>query len=427
LQPVTLPERRILVPALKSSVLAKTELSMPGDGDDTGDGAALCPAIYDCMLDINRLLLSSTELQQVLANVAAGVCELASYDRCLIATVGPDNRDLVGRAGFGIEARQIGDLDLCLTESPCLQGLLAGGKPVVLQCEESHHAVPQPYLDLFRATGTIVVVPLVHAGAGLVGVLFVDRQGLEFTREEAELETLTDFADLATLAVRRAQNAHEDQRLASLLDRSQIVAALDGGVTGLLSSVEFALRQALDAPGLPLAVADVIRGTDFCVAKASDQLRRALAPPGHDSKGTNADIVKQVQALASGFTELTGISVELELHGHAGDPSPEGERLLIRTVREGLANVLKHAEATHVLLVLNRNACWWMVEVHDNGTKHILPPRAFPCHEVVLDSKAFGLASLGREAARVGGFMWLAASPRFDGTQLSVGLQLQPW
>lgn len=384
--------------------------------------------VHDRFFQISRQLLSCSEFEQVLKNVAAGVCEVAGYDRCLIATLGSGGGGMVGRAGFGLDAGEVARMNGCVQDAPQLQELLERGTPVVLQREELPLAVPQTYLDLFQVTGTVVVVPLVHPETGPVGVLFVDRSGRVFDSDGADLQTLSDFADLTTLAVRSAQSTRNGQRLDTFVDRNRIVADLQHGVTQLLFAADLALKEALVSRGLPAAVVEAVRGAGNSVLKANQQLRSALVSMGQDEDEQALDegIEEQLESLAFAFAQVSGIAAEVELRGEGRSPSTEGERLLVRTVREGLANVRKHANATRVIVLLDRSDDSWLVEVHDDGTRDgWVPGRHTTCADADNTGTAFGLTSLCREARRLDGCMWLAVSPRLEGLQLTTSVPVR--
>ena len=85
-----------------------------------------------------------------------------------------------------------------------------------------------------------------------------------------------------------------------------------------------------------------------------------------------------VPAVAEGAQDLIdrfvrAHSIRAELTVTEGDgPVPTAAaaaRLLLRAVREGLANVAKHAGASRVEVILvRRDERWWTVEVCDDGS-----------------------------------------------------------
>ena len=147
-----------------------------------------------------------------------------------------------------------------------------------------------------------------------------------------------------------------------------------------------------------------LRGALFKMLEAGARARGAAPPTG------------RVREAVAEFREGQGIPVTLRVHGAGPEPSPAAARLLVRAVREGLANVVKHANAADVLVVLRCGRRWWTVEVHDDGSGNPQVVR-----ECAAKATSFGLYSLV-DTARVGGRFWVSEAPALGGVRLSVSV-----
>lgn len=228
------------------------------------------------LVDIVRLLLSGVDLPEVLQNVARGACEVVGYDRCVVVTVAPGDDLMLGRAGFGVAPRDVAAIELPSAAVPELAALLTERDPLVLSAEQVAEVITAEYAEMFRVTGTLIVLPLSSFSLELRGLLFVDRLGRRFSPGQPELDALVEFADLAALVLQNAMLAADSQHLAALLERSRMASELHDGVTQLLFAVDLSLQEALDVPRLPAAARPHLERARKDVAASSRQLRAAL-------------------------------------------------------------------------------------------------------------------------------------------------------
>jgi signal transduction histidine kinase len=87
-----------------------------------------------------------------------------------------------------------------------------------------------------------------------------------------------------------------------------------------------------------------------------------LRPKALDDFG----LVPALERLTEGFSDQTGIAVDLEAAGIARLPA-EVETALYRIVQESLTNVAKHADARTVSVVLTRHAGGVTTVIEDDG------------------------------------------------------------
>jgi signal transduction histidine kinase len=95
--------------------------------------------------------------------------------------------------------------------------------------------------------------------------------------------------------------------------------------------------------------------------------------------------------------------------------TPEASIAVFRIVQEALANVLKHARATAVEVVLEVVEPWLVVRVSDDGVG--VPP------ERLLALRSHGLAAMRQRARGFGGY-WHVQGPAGGGTRIEVRLPL---
>lgn len=110
---------------------------------------------------------------------------------------------------------------------------------------------------------------------------------------------------------------------------------------------------------------------------------------------------------------------QVVVFGAGPEPIGPARAVALRTVREGLANVRRHAVATRALVSVRRSDRWWKIDVDDDGTgdEHVLR-RALNNRR----DENYGLHSLATDALRAGGRLWITRAPGLGGIRLSVSV-----
>lgn len=146
-----------------------------------------------------------------------------------------------------------------------------------------------------------------------------------------------------------------------------------------------------------------------------DALTWDLRPAALDQMGLSAALAGLVQ----GWSQRFGVAAEFV--GSWSDTvrlAPEIEANLYRLGQEALHNVMKHAGATHVSVVLERREAEVVLIIEDNG-------RGFNATEIMSRSavRGLGLANMRERATLAGGTCVIESSPR-QGTTVFVRLPI---
>jgi signal transduction histidine kinase len=216
---------------------------------------------------------------------------------------------------------------------------------------------------------TALYVPLVLRGEALGVVTAQDKHGPDprFTADDMRLAEV--FAQRATVAVdlsrRVARDALQRVVTAQELERRRLARELHDETGQALTSILLGLRtveEARDEAEMRASVAEVrelVRSTLQDVRQLAVELR----PKALDDFG----LVAALERLAESFGEQTGIAVVFESTLLAGRLPAEVETALYRIVQESLTNIVKHARADQVSIVVGRKENLVTVVVEDNG------------------------------------------------------------
>lgn len=318
------------------------------------------------LIDMGNALARETDLDKALALVAGSLRELiparlivvllpaADGTLRIVAADGDGAVELIGarvppeasKAGKVLERKQSELVDSVI-EDPEIDRELA-------RRMEMNTGLYVPMLTRDEAIGVI------HA----VDKLVPDRR---FTNEDRRLAEI--FAARAAVAVDQSRRIERDsfRRMveAQEVERRRLARELHDETGQALTSILLGLHglDAKNGDALRSAVASL---RELVVETLHDVRRLAieLRPTALDDFG----LVTALERLAGTFADQTGIEVDLESRLRDGERLPtEVETVLYRIVQEALTNVVKHAHAERVSIVLTRKDRAVNAVIEDDG------------------------------------------------------------
>ncbi len=238
-----------------------------------------------------------------------------------------------------------------------------------------------PDLDAFLA------VPIVFRGDVVAAFYLANKDG-GFDAEDQRL--VRDLADHAAVLIEHSRLYEASQELSVLEERNRLARELHDALTQSL----FGLRLRLEA-GDNAGARDLLDDIFGELRSLILQLR----PPDLERDGLTASVAKHLQVVgrAHGLvTRLDGADL--------GDVGGDAEQALFRIAQEALTNVVRHADATEVVVGLDRSEAHVVLTVRDDG-------RGFdPSHRAV-SSRRLGLVSMRERATELGGALDISSEP----------------
>ena len=221
-------------------------------------------------------------------------------------------------------------------------------------------------LTFFRdACKCVVAVPL-EFRSKRIGVLNLFFEHAKELDTEA-LRLLRSFADLIGISLENARLARENRRMNLMAERQAIANEIHDSLAhtlyyarmrmGVLPEV---IKQD-DAQRVEKCIQDVdeaLESGQKTVRELITHFRCQMDPLG---------LQHALQVLVDNFRERTGIA--LEYTNRVADPGLplEHELQVFNIVRELLANIGAHSEATRAKLIVSINNGMYLVDIHDNG------------------------------------------------------------
>jgi signal transduction histidine kinase len=216
---------------------------------------------------------------------------------------------------------------------------------------------------------TGLYVPLVVRDEPMGVLVAHDKLGADQRFDSADLRLAEQFAVRAAVAVdlsrRVARDALRRVVAGQELERRRLARELHDETGQALTSILLGLRaveETAAGDGAKKSIGDV---RELVVRTLQDVRKLAvqLRPKALDDFGLVAALERLVQTFADG----TGISVDLETQLHDERLPEELETTFYRTVQEALTNIVKHAEAQHVSVLLVRRESSVTLVVEDDG------------------------------------------------------------
>lgn len=201
----------------------------------------------------------------------------------------------------------------------------------------------------------------------------------------------------------------------------RLATELHDGLVQDLFAARLEVDELLSAQDLPPQAAERLQRLAGQLGESSNALRSMMHRLFRHGSGTGegGSLPERITAGVNESANRGAITADLRIEGEGVEPGPAAGNLMVRAVREGLANVAKHACASQSLVVVRCGHTWWTIEIHDDGVGDPGEVRRTITRPGGL---SFGVASLADEADRLGGRLWLGSASGLGGIRLSVSV-----
>ena len=350
--------------------------------------------------EIGNALVGELDLPTLLDLIARRLRELIGAK--VVAIMLPAGSELRIAAADGESAGRLVGVEVPRRESKAGRVFERGHSERVDSTLEDPE-VDQESVQLMAAT-TGLYVPLLARDRAIGVIVAHDRLGADPRFSDADLRLAEQFAARAAVAVdlslRVARDSLRRVVAGQELERRRLARELHDETGQALTSILLGLKAVEEAQSEAQLRAAGAELRELIVATLQDvrDLAVQLRPKALDDFG----LVAAVERLARTISEATGIAVDVESRLGPERLPEEVETTLYRIVQEALTNVVKHAQAQNVTVLLIRRDGSMTAVIEDDG-------RGFSPDEPTDDGH--GLLGIRERVALLDGRLTIESSP----------------
>jgi PAS domain S-box-containing protein len=363
------------------------------------------------MRRVTAVLSSSLEQPKILAIIFEQLQQVLQFDGALIGLIEDDVLVIVQAVGRSVRYL---DYRLPVRSQNCLTEVLQQRQAVILTNMAEAESWPTWFRP--REQGSWMGVPL-GVGRTVLGLLAIEQDPVgAFRHEDADI--LQTFADQAALAIENARLYAQAQTVAIDAERQRLARDLHDSVTQSLYSLTLltngwaatARRGESDVPQM----AKQFKQLEQISLEGLKEMRLLLfqlRPPILEEVG----LVGALQQRLDSVEQRVNLKTRLLIHGAVDElPLAVAEQLLA-IAQEALTNVLRHAEATEVIVLLRREDGRLTLNVTDNGIGF----------DPTVPNFGLGLGSIRERTETIGGQVKITSAPQ-QGTTVMVTVDVPP-
>jgi len=205
------------------------------------------------------------------------------------------------------------------------------------------------------------------------------------------------------------------------LERERLGRDLHTGVGQLLVAIRLQLE--VIATQLPTPSAGVQQALDRIASLANDagEQVRAISRRLHPPEWQRLSLEAAVRQLWESSGVPQRFEASLRIDPLPREPEQEAKVLVYRAAQEALTNLVRHARATRVEMVLTTRANHVLLRIQDNGVGFDV---AGLLNAPVNVAQGIGLRSIREQAASLGGALDMVSSAQGTRLELSVPFEL---
>lgn len=372
-------------------------------------------AVAEALREATVVLTRSLDRESVLVTLLDRLRQMVPFDRGRVMLVEGSSR-LSVRAVFDgdravplpVAARP----EIDAAEHPIVRDILTTGAAVLIPDARTHPGWSLPAERPPEASW--MGVPLFARGS-VAGLFSLSSREASYFREE-HVKLAEALSSQASVAVENAvlfeQMQASTARMKALSrrlveaqesERRHIALELHDEAGQALVSLRLGLRllerEIAEGGNVGGRVAELVETTDS-VMDGLHRLAADLRPASLDHLGLDAALRQFARSAAAKF----GLAVHFKARGFTAQRLPQAvETALYRVVQEAMTNVVRHARATRVDLLVERRDDQVLVMVEDDGV-------GFDSARA-LSSDNFGLLGMRERADALGGTMTVETSP----------------
>jgi signal transduction histidine kinase len=307
----------------------------------------------ETLLSVGQTISSTLDLMEVVRRIARAAANALGADTAGVYLTS-DRGTLDPLAGYRVPKRFLESIhDAAL--------VLDGFRTIGTAMRESTHTLwsddvpndPRFGHEVFRRVPLqSVLITSVRAKDEFVGILVCSWWERKRRFAEPELELVRAIAAQAAIAIMNARLYAKAEELAVNRERVRVAHALHDRLSQSVFSLGLRLEWCLHHTPPRSSVHAKLRDVWHEARSIMAQMRQLIYRLSPESP-TGIDLPARVRTLVADFEELSGVVVKYEQRAELTGLESRHEDILFKTLQEGFANIVKHARAAHVSLILD--------------------------------------------------------------------------
>ncbi len=378
------------------------------------------------LFELNKSLVSELDADRIFPRIVNLVCIETRADRVSLMLLDEFTQQLIIKAAIGLPGDLIGKAEE-ISDNSVAWSVVETGRAILLNGEARQLK--------FSGNPEIVsslCVPLLLKKK-VIGVINCSKITSRTPFTEGDLELLYILAGQAAIAIEnaklfdsiRSQQRNLERFLKKSLtaqedERRRISSELHDGLAQWLVSASYGMQlcEAFLTSERQDDTLSEIKRTNNILNQSIKELRRIILDL-HPIALAELGLIEALRKQVEGFNRENGVKCDFRIIGNMTTLSLVQEVSIYRIILEAMNNVRKHAQASHVDLVLKFDLEYAIVEIADDG-------QGFDLSEALSDKVAkssIGLITMKERAEMLGGTLNIDTAPG-RGTKISARLPL---
>lgn len=378
------------------------------------------------LFELNKSLVSELDADKIFNRIVNLVCIETRADRVSLMLLDDFTQQLVIKSAIGLPGELIGKGEEISNDS-IAWSVVETGRAILLNGEAKQLK--------FSGNSDIVsslCVPLLLKKK-VIGVINCSKITSRTPFTEGDLELLYILAGQAAIAIENAtlfENTRLQQRnlerflkkslTAQEDERRRISSELHDGLAQWLVSASYGMQlcEAFLTAARNEDTLSEIKRTNNILNQSVKELRRIILDL-HPIALAELGLIEALRKYVEGFNRENETACDFRIIGSMNSLSLIQEVSIYRIILEAMNNIRKHAQASHVDLILKFDLEYAIVEIADDGHGFDL---SYALSDKVAKS-SIGLVTMKERAEMLGGRLDIETSPG-EGTRIFVQLPL---
>ncbi|MCA1319188.1 histidine kinase [Bacillus tianshenii] len=273
-----------------------------------------------------------------------------------------------------------------------------------------------PLAPFLRASSrSVVYAPLLFEGQSIGCFVVSKGRTKSFTIEDTR--SIATIANQLAVFLKTRQLVSEQERRIILEERNRIAHDIHDGIAqtlaGAVMKLDISYKKLETHPSdAKLLIADSIKKLRESLKDVRDSIY-ALRPYPTEELGFHLAVEKKLTELKKDPTFT--LDVQLQVRGNRGSISPMTEKVMFSVFQESIQNCLKHANATHLHILISYQSDHIVLKMRDNG-------RGFSLYHAMIkamNQPHYGILQMNEAAEKIGAALQIDSKPN-EGTEITL-------